>query len=202
MSSSLRAVARECQRVFAASSGASTASGGGGGAGVALGAAASGFLKDDGLAAALSELQPSTLGFELPPCSLTADDGVQYLHLFSTEHFSCGVFQIPAGGVIPCHDHPEMCVYSRPLYGSVRVRSYDWAEDVGGGGDGDASHGGGLRAGVARLVSDRVVCAEDGVLFLGPREGNVHAFEATSEDARGCALLDVLSPDCECPACL
>lgn len=37
-----------------------------------------------------------------------------------------GVFCFPAGATLPLHDHPEMVVLSKLLYGTVRVRSYDW----------------------------------------------------------------------------
>jgi plant cysteine oxidase len=41
-----------------------------------------------------------------------------------------GVFCFPAGASLPLHDHPEMVVLSKLLYGSVRKRSYDWVADV------------------------------------------------------------------------
>jgi plant cysteine oxidase len=37
-----------------------------------------------------------------------------------------GVFCFPAGATLPLHDHPEMVVLSKLLYGTVRKRSYDW----------------------------------------------------------------------------
>jgi plant cysteine oxidase len=40
-----------------------------------------------------------------------------------------GVFCFPAGASLPLHDHPEMVVLSKLLYGSVRKRSYDWVAD-------------------------------------------------------------------------
>jgi plant cysteine oxidase len=100
-----------------------------------------------------------------------------------------GVFCFPAGATLPLHDHPEMVVLSKLLYGSVRVRSYDW---VAAPPDNSPSPPSRRKRGLARVVAADVVrrapCPAS-VLF--PRSGgNLHAFTAVTP----CAILDVLTP--------
>ena len=40
------------------------------------------------------------------------------------------VFIFPAGASIPLHDHPGMDVFSKVLYGSMGMVSYDWVEPI------------------------------------------------------------------------
>jgi len=42
------------------------------------------------------------------------------------KNMQMGVFCLPAGKVFPLHDHPEMTVLSKLLYGSAYVKAYDW----------------------------------------------------------------------------
>lgn len=58
-----------------------------------------------------------------------ADDGsniVRYLHVKEVPNkYSAGIFVFPPNTEIPLHDHPDMIVLSRILYGELRVQSYD-----------------------------------------------------------------------------
>jgi plant cysteine oxidase len=95
-----------------------------------------------------------------------------------------GVFCFPAGATLPLHDHPEMVVLSKLLYGSVRVRSYDWVAAP--------PRSGARKCGLARVVAaDEVRRAPCEASVLFPRSGgNLHAFTAVTP----CAILDVLTP--------
>ena len=136
------------------------------------------------LFAALDEIQCEDVALD-PSRSLSIRD-IEYLHIYGDSALSIGIFVFPPSACIPLHDHPEMTVLSRVLYGGVHVRSFDWAGDV------DEAHVRDPRdARPAVLVRDawqRGPCT----MALGPRDGNIHAF--TADPTRGCAILDVIAP--------
>ncbi|KAL6646050.1 hypothetical protein ACP70R_017658 [Stipagrostis hirtigluma subsp. patula] len=139
---------------------------------------------DDGETPASSsddELSPKSGRRLLPALALTR---ITYVHIHQCDDFSIGVFCFPAGATLPLHDHPEMVVLSKLLYGSVRVRSYDWVAAP--------PCAGARKCGLARVVvageERRAPC---GASVLFPRSGgNMHAFTAVTP----CAILDVLTP--------
>lgn len=86
------------------------------------------------------------------------------------------LFLLPAGAVIPRHDHPDMHVWSRLLLGRVRVEAWDWVAPP--------------PSAVARPAG--VVTLEPGAppLHLDPLRGNVHQLTAEQPSA----LLDLFAP--------
>ncbi|CAM9917132.1 unnamed protein product [Ectocarpus sp. 6 AP-2014] len=121
--------------------------------------------------------------------------------------FEMTVFVLPKGGEIPLHDHPNMAVLSRILFGTLDVASYDMEEEE----EGEAEEEEGSRreggtfadAELRRKEAQRVVFAqrrqqqEGGRVtaatpsfLLTPSEGNVHSFRAPT----ACAVFDVLIP--------
>ncbi|XP_052736786.1 plant cysteine oxidase 3 isoform X2 [Vigna angularis] len=106
---------------------------------------------------------------------------ITYIHIHECDNFSMGVFCLPAGKVFPLHDHPEMTVLSKLLYGSAYVKAYDWI----------ALDCSGTQTGLGGKVVDEVMKTPHEPSILFPRSGgNIHSFTALTP----CAILDVLSP--------
>lgn len=91
----------------------------------------------------------------------------------SAPGFHASVFLVPAGAVLPLHDHPGMTVLLRTLAGRFAIRSYDWAE-----------------SGLARIAAERTVSPSDPPQVLRPDQANLHRIEAVEDGA----FLDLFSP--------
>ncbi|KAI4378396.1 hypothetical protein MLD38_015879 [Melastoma candidum] len=110
--------------------------------------------------------------------------------IYSCCNFSLSLFFIPAGGVIPLHNHPGMTVFSKLLVGSLHIKSYDWASD-----HPDQSPlitaAESPRWRLARLKSNSIFTSPCKTSVLYPTTGgNIHEFLAVTP----CAVLDVMGP--------
>ncbi|KAL0343908.1 UNVERIFIED_CONTAM: Plant cysteine oxidase 2 [Sesamum angustifolium] len=121
---------------------------------------------------------------------------ITYLHLHECDKFSIGIFCLPPTSVIPLHNHPGMTVFSKLLFGTMHIKSYDWSDEVDKNTGGTMSNGidpksypDGLR--LAKLKVNSEFTAPCGPSILYPTEGgNMHCFTART----ACAVLDVLGP--------
>jgi len=122
----------------------------------------------------------------------TSPPPVTYLHFYGSSEFSFGIFCLPKSAIIPLHNHPGMTVFSKILFGSMHLKSYDWAKSLPAGSNDNAlenSDGAGAR--LAKVNTDAVFDASSETVVLYPENGgNLHCFTALTP----CAVLDVMGP--------
>jgi hypothetical protein len=93
--------------------------------------------EDDGMGGGGAVLDPARgltvspiHGLVSPPPPLETKCVVRYLHVGEVPgRYSAGIFVFPPGARMPLHDHPNMVVLSRVLYGELGVTSYDVVAD-------------------------------------------------------------------------
>jgi len=146
--------------------------------------------------------------------TLTGQSCVRYLHISEIpDQYSIGIFVFAPYSRIPLHDHPDMCVLSRVLYGDLQRTSLDLAKEdemafaidsntygdktrrtswLGNWWNKVESFRTKLPKGTKQAYKNHVdyLQAPD-VTVLYPYEGNLHEFVAGPD---GAAVLDVLLP--------
>ncbi|KAL6978178.1 cysteamine dioxygenase [Sarracenia purpurea var. burkii] len=123
----------------------------------------------------------------MPYFKMTSTDQlpkITYMHIHGCDKFSIGIFCLPPSGVIPLHNHPGMTVFSKILFGTMHIKSYDWVVDIS-----PDIEPAGVRLAKVKVDSDFTAPCETSVLY--PADGgNMHCFTALTP----CAVLDVLFP--------
>jgi cysteamine dioxygenase len=149
------------------------------------------------LKAVLDNMTEADVGVKpnMPFFATGENDGppkITYLHLHECDKFSIGIFCLPPNGVIPLHNHPGMTVFSKILFGTMHIKSYDWVVDgppvttptI------DSSDGSESLLRLAKVKVDTDFNAPCSTSILYPAEANMHCFTALTP----CAVLDVLGP--------
>jgi len=150
------------------------------------------------LRAVLDEMKPEDVGLkpEMPYFQTQVarrTPPITYLHLYESDKFSMGIFCLPPSGVIPLHNHPGMTVFSKLLFGTMHIKSYDWVVDAPSNTSADVNPSE-VTAPPVRLAEVKVdsnLTAPCNTSILYPADGgNMHCFTAVT----ACAVLDVLGP--------
>ncbi|KAL5582351.1 hypothetical protein UlMin_014793 [Ulmus minor] len=151
------------------------------------------------LRSVLDDLKPEDVGLapDMPYFRRMLPNGkpaIAYVHLYESDKFSMGIFCLPPSGVIPLHNHPGMTVFSKLLFGTMHIKSYDWvAEDPRTTTTAEnpslVTTPPDVRLAKVKVDSDFTAPCDTSILY--PAEGgNMHCFTAVT----ACAVLDVLGP--------
>mmetsp|Transcript_13256 Transcript_13256/g.26932 ORF Transcript_13256/g.26932 Transcript_13256/m.26932 type:complete len:217 (-) Transcript_13256:1098-1748(-) len=100
---------------------------------------------------------------------------ITYLRVAELDDMTMAVFVLPPASMIPLHDHPGMTVFSKVLWGSIEVESYDFVAEA---------------QGLARRYLPDVVGPGEIRVLRPDSGGNVHSFRAREWTA----VFDLLVP--------
>ncbi|RDX74782.1 Plant cysteine oxidase 2 [Mucuna pruriens] len=152
----------------------------------------------DKLRSVLDGIKPEDVGLkpDLPYFRTSATQRmprITYLHIYECEKFSMGIFCLPPSGVIPLHNHPGMTVFSKLLFGTMHIKSYDWVVDLPPESPNTIklpeSQAPEMRLAKVKVDADFTAPCNPSILY--PEDGgNLHCFTAVT----ACAFLDVLGP--------
>jgi len=72
-----------------------------------------------GVAMRLDELTAEQLG--VPQADLSATESILYTEVAASDKYTMCIFTLPSGAKLPLHDHPNMTVFSKVLWGEMQV---------------------------------------------------------------------------------
>ncbi|KAL6055590.1 DNA damage-binding protein 1a [Balamuthia mandrillaris] len=125
-----------------------------------------------------------------PQHALRDTPRIAALPVYEAADFHMTCFLLPKGSAIPLHNHPGMTVFSKLLFGKIKVRSYDLVSTT-------TNRGSTVAAAPiqAALVADIVVeagqpTASPETQTVQPNHGNLHSISALEDSA----FFDLLTP--------
>ncbi|XP_030530864.1 plant cysteine oxidase 2 isoform X1 [Rhodamnia argentea] len=148
--------------------------------------------------AALDDMRPEDVGLnpDTPYFRIMAAERspiIAHLCLHECDKFSIVIFCLPASSAIPLHNHPGMTVFSKLLFGTMHIKSYDWMVDGSGGASAVLGNPQiqpcGVRMAKVKVNSEFTAPCETSILYPA-NGGNMHCLNAVT----ACAVLDVLGP--------
>jgi hypothetical protein len=72
-----------------------------------------------GVAMRLDKLTAEQLG--VPQADLSATESILYTEVAAGDKYTMCIFTLPSGAKLPLHDHPDMTVFSKVLWGEMQV---------------------------------------------------------------------------------
>ncbi|XP_031505263.1 plant cysteine oxidase 4-like isoform X2 [Nymphaea colorata] len=104
---------------------------------------------------------------------------VTIMPIYACDKFSICIFCLPPAAFIPLHNHPGMTVFSKLLFGSMHIKSYDWVTNIPNGSDpesqpnfqGVASMASSVGPRLAKVHFDGIFTAESDTSVLYPTTG-------------------------------
>ncbi|KAL8152416.1 hypothetical protein V2J09_010176 [Rumex salicifolius] len=137
----------------------------------------------------LEDLELSkNLQFFNPANEFNGDRRVTYTNIYKCNHFSLVLFFLPASAVIPLHNHPDMTVFSKLLYGKMHIKSYDWV-------DSEFSKKPSTGQRLAILKANTVLDAPCDTSVLYPTTGDTELGDSLREDDKYAWLEEIEMPE-------
>ncbi|MDF1665348.1 MAG: hypothetical protein P1V97_26540 [Planctomycetota bacterium] len=125
----------------------------------------------------MNDLQPQDFSLSTVIHTMNRDWDWTTTNLFAEGDINAGLFMVPKGHRIPLHDHPQMTVFFRVLWGHLELKAYDWDQ----------------RFPFEGLANPRSHVQLDGASqtqLVRPELNNIHAILALSD----CAFVDLFAP--------